>query len=927
MRSGNARASPGLRRIWPRTIVFRTATLSWVLVIVTFGLYLAFALPYQKKIVIHHMSSAAQNIATSVSQVTATAIVVEDYSTVIEHCMKVVNDSPSVRYVVITRNDGFSLVHTKAGWRQDRLEGIWNPQAMPRATTEGFLESDLTGEQVFHYSDPFEYSGIEWGWIHVGLSLEDYHAALRELYLRTGLLALFAVAAAFGASLLFARKLTLPIKLLDRVTQRVASGDFTARADIRTGDELERLAASFNVMTESLQKSREELMASQEYTDSIIRSLNDTLVVVDTDGIITAVNAAGLRLLGYTEEELIGQPIAKIFGVEATSDTSSAEAFLREADTERLVLRAEREYVSKQGVRIPILFSVSPIHNAAGEVLEFACVAMDITQHKRIQDALRKAKNEAEMASKAKSQFLANMSHEIRTPMSGVLGMIDLLLTTGLSDKQRYYAETAYHSGETLLAILNDILDFSKIEAGRLVLTEVNFDLYQTANEVVRLFSPRAHAKGLGLSCTIREEVPREVRGDATRLGQILANFVENAIKFTNGGSVTVIVSALGGAPEVPLVKFEVTDTGIGISPETVPRLFEAFMQADGSTARSYGGTGLGLAISRQLVEMMGGEIHVTSSLGKGSTFWFVVPLKRSAAAHGTSAPVFLSTKEASLRLEGRVLLAEDNPVNQEVMGEMLMALGLDVTVVGNGQEAVEALAKAAYDLVLMDCQMPEMDGYAATRAIRRNEMRAQPGSDSAVVDQSHVPIIAITAHAMQGDREDCLAAGMDDYLPKPFNHGQLSAILKRWLCRDAGVIHAEAGVSSESTSCAGSSRSEEDPIDSNALESLRELERFGSTGLVHRSISIYLKDAPGLLASLRDAVEQENAEDLFHAAHRLKSSSAQLGAHALAGLCGELDSMGRSASVSGARERVCAAEAEFERVRMALEAQLKLAQ
>jgi len=749
----------------PRKIYFKAAIYSWLLVIATMSLYLAFTFPYQKRIFIDNMGSEARNIAASISQATAAAIISEDYGSAIDRCMKVLSDSDSLLYVVITRKDGFSLVHTKEGWKQGRLDGIWRPAAAPPGTGGEFLRSDLVGEQVFHYPYPFEYGGIDWGWVHIGFSVEKYRQDLRELYLRTLPLLALCIVLTLAAALAFSRKLTRPIATLDEVTQRVAAGDLGCKADVRTGDELESLADSFNRMTEGLRRSRQDLLAAREYTEGIIRSLNEALIVVNVNGYVVGANRAAVDLLGYGEGEMIGQPVAAILGEPERDVLEQFAAGARKNGARGPAASSERSYRSKDGRSIPVLFSVSAIEEAPGRTGGYVCVAMDITERKKAEEALRKSKEQAEAASRTKSQFLANMSHEIRTPMNGILGMTELLLSTELSDVQRKYADTAHGSGVKLLGLLNDILDFSKIEAGKLELKNSDFRLDRTIAEVVELLLPKAQKKGLRLHYAIDAGVPGSLRGDPSRLRQVLVNLVGNAVKFTENGSVEIRVRPVVEDGGAPFLRFEVADTGIGIRPSQRERIFESFSQADGSSTRQYGGTGLGLAISKQLVVMMGGGIGVLSDPGAGSTFWFTLPLRKAHFALPPEdlpeAPPAAAERPA---LKGRVLLAEDNPVNQEVTRAMLASFGLEVTIAGNGSEALEALSRGRFDIVLMDCQMPGMDGYEATRQVRERESSgACPGGPA-----PRIPIVALTAHAMQGDRETCLAAGMDDYLAKP---------------------------------------------------------------------------------------------------------------------------------------------------------------
>jgi len=848
----------------------------------------------------------------------------------------------------------------------------------------------------------------------------------------------------------------VPLLSLDRVLAIVEIASFNSLTEQQQAllDEVaDKSALNLEILLRNIRTREllEQVRISEERNRLILESSAEGIFGTDTEGQITFVNPAACRLLGFTTEELIGRPSHATFhhhrpdGSEYPKEECPMYAAYKRGETSRI----DNEFLwHKNGRGIPVEYGATPIRKD-GTIIGAVVSFTDITIRKQAEAELKIAKEKAEEATRMKSEFLANMSHEIRTPMNGIIGMTDLLFDTGLNQQQREFADTIRACGDSLLTIINDILDFSKIEAGKLRFETIDFDLQSTLESNVDILAANAHRKGLELHLFVEGDVPTNLRGDPTRLRQVVTNLVGNAIKFTEKGEVLVRVTKKTETDADASLHFAVTDTGIGISPEGQARLFQAFSQADSSTTRKFGGTGLGLAICKRLVELMGGEIGVTSEAGKGSTFWFTAKLAkqtdgakpvaraapvvhanvegaralivddnatnrkileyqlrmwkmkpasiasprealellRSEAArgqpfalvvldfqmpemdglelaraissdsklagihmvmlssmHGRSKPegfqdagieawlskpakqsqlfdtitTVMSGAVAEVRAAApvaaataaralRILLAEDNQVNQQVAQLQLKKLGYKADIVSDGRQAVEA-AQKHYDVILMDCQMPDMDGYEATREIRQREGTSR-----------HTFIVALTANALGGDREKCIAAGMDDYLTKPLRVEELKRALDS---APADIVGQAAGLPNAGTTAGGpfALQSDDAPVD---MERLMDV-ASGDDDTMRQLVAMYLEQTPPKMAALEAAIQAGDAKGVKQHSHSVAGTSASCGMTAVVSPMRALEKMALEGDLADAARVFADGQTQFARVRQFLEERTK---
>ncbi|MCP4700597.1 MAG: response regulator [Gammaproteobacteria bacterium] len=628
----------------------------------------------------------------------------------------------------------------------------------------------------------------------------------------------------------------------------------------------EKKLAGFVLMAQDIterMQAEEALRESREQLYGILNNSSTVVFLKDLAGKYLFINKRYEELFHILNKDILGKTDHELFPKEF------ADIFIKndqQAVKNSAVIKTE-EIVPQQDGLHTYISTKFPLYSAEGDIYAVCGMATDITERKQMEEELKTAKQQAEAASRTKGEFLANMSHEIRTPLNALTGMAHLALKTELDPKQRHYLGRIDESAHTLLEVINDILDFSKIEAGKLELESVEFHLSEILDRVLTLLGMQMEEKGLKLRFDTGMDVPCRLTGDSLRLTQMLVNLTNNALKFTEQGEVSITTEMLEIQANQVVLRFSVRDSGIGISLEKQVGLFDAFTQADGSTTRKFGGSGLGLTICKRFAEMMGGKIGVESEPGKGSTFHFTARF-----GHQTG-PVQMRTESCCERMPAtdgstairgaRILVAEDNLINQEVACEILESAGLAAEVADNGKKAVEMAGHGEFDAVLMDVQMPEMDGYDAARRIRE------------IPQCRELPIIAVTAHAFAGDRERCLAAGMNDYVTKPIESEQLFAVLGKWM-KYSGADYLPAPVWQSPAKQAETPALPENLPGFDTISGLKRVS--GNRALYHKLLREFYRECSDTGVCINNALQNGETETALHLLHTLNGAAGSLG-------------------------------------------------
>ncbi len=651
------------------------------------------------------------------------------------------------------------------------------------------------------------------------------------------------------------------------------------------------------------------LTASKQYIEMIVASIPDALLLTTPSGQIKKINPAAQALLEYDENELIGQSISNVIKDWVDNKLEKSDLYSQKIDIGYTSQQIETTCHTKNGKIIPVAISHSILQTEVEHFQGYVYILRDITEWKQ--------------AELAKQEFLAMITHEVRTPITSVSGMASLLLNSKLNHEQEEFVKTIYASGESLLRIINDFLDFSKIESGKLDLEIKPFNLRSCIQEALYLLAQKSQEKGIKLKFIDTPEIPTQIEGDITRLRQILINLLNNAIKFTETGSIEISVTTLQKKIQNHSnnyeLQFAVKDTGIGIEKENLECLFKAFSQVNSSITRQYGGTGLGLAICKKLTELMSGRIWVESELGVGSTFYFAIAT--SVPVIQTEVKSVVSDVEIDTEMGKkhplRILLVEDNIINQKMIKLMLQRMGYQPNVANNGLEALAILHSKTYDVVLMDVQMPEMDGLTATQQICQ-EWAAD----------TRPWIVALTASAMWGERDRCLASGMDDYLSKPIRIKELMEVLKKCQPLIINQNLSNQNIRDKQMKELENIEAIENPIHPASLYEILQMASFNPSidalEFLFETIDYYLEETPRFLQDIHTYINQNNYQALRRVAHTLASTSATLGAVNLAAFCTELEVMIVNEELDKFANQISLIESEYQLVQVTLENERK---
>jgi PAS domain S-box-containing protein len=737
----------------------------------------------QQQAVILQQAGQAASLARSVATSSAVWVASRDFAG-LQEIVDGLASYPDLRFAIVLDPTGLVLAHNEPARRGAYLTDL------PHVDALKVLRQD---ELLIDIANPIVLGGKTIGWVRIGLGHASFEAQLTDMARDALIHVLLAIVLSSLVALWAGRYLTRRLSAIQQVADAVEAGQTTMRVELTGDDEAARLGRQLNAMLDALDQRTEQLRKSEQHFRAFFeRSMVGMAETSPEKGWIE-VNDRLCEMLGYSRDELARMSWAEI----THPDDLAADVtqFNRVLAGEINEYTLDKRFIHRDGHVVFTQLALRCVRRENGTVDYFVALFDDISWRKQAETellhhrdhlealvkertaALSIAKELAEAANRAKSQFLANMSHELRTPMNAIMGMTDMALRRATDPKQIDQLNKSKGGAQRLLAVLNDILDISKIEAERLTLEHVPFKLGEVLENLVSLIGQNAREKNLKLLVDMTSDVARQsLVGDPLRLGQILLNLTANALKFTEQGSISVRIRLLDDPPDAVLLRCEVADTGIGIAAEDQKRLFTAFEQADGSMTRKYGGTGLGLAISKRLVKMMGGEVGVDSTVGQGSTFWFTVRIDKAPTVNGavSPAPTF-SQDSAETRLRAqfpgaRILLAEDEPINQEVSRGLLEDVGLAVDLAEDGVQAVELAKRTHYALILMDMQMPNLNGVEATRAIRTDSLNTA------------TPILAMTANAFHEDRQICIDAGMDDHIAKPVDPDVLFEALLKWL-------------------------------------------------------------------------------------------------------------------------------------------------